>query len=39
MSNAGWFKLALVAGLLYWLSERKKDRQTIPTWGDSGYTG
>jgi hypothetical protein len=38
MSKADWFKLALVAGLLYWLASGK-GRETIPTWGDSSNTG
>lgn len=39
MSKGDWFKLALAVGVLYWLSERRKDRETIPTWGDSSNTG
>lgn len=39
MKQGDWVKVILAVVLLYWLSERSKDRQTIPTWGDSGNTG
>lgn len=38
MSKGDWFKLIVLAGVLYYVATRKK-RETIPSWGDSGYTG
>lgn len=38
MSKASWVKLIVLAGVLYYVATKKK-RETIPTWGDSGYTG
>lgn len=38
MTKGDWIKLLVLAGVIYFLSRRPK-RETIPSWGDSGYTG